>query len=81
MRFWRPPLYQFELLAYPFSRQNAESSRQNELNSAFRLLHSAYCLLPTNYLVSLCGVWARQCRQNFLSSSRSVVTFLFLVDV
>src|SRR6266496_1571993 len=55
MRFWRPPLYQFELLA---------CSLQKAI-----------------YRVSLCTVWARHRLQNFLSSSRSVVTFLFLVDV
>jgi len=30
-------------------------------------------------LISLCGWCFRQCRQNFFSSRRSVVVFLFLV--
>jgi hypothetical protein len=32
-----------------------------------------------NYFTSLCGVCLRQTRQNFFSSSRSVMVFRFLV--
>jgi len=31
-------------------------------------------------LISLCGWCFRQCRQNFFSSRRSVVVFLFFVE-
>jgi len=58
--------------------QNAEGGKQN---GARCLLPTAFCLLVTRYLVSLCKVCARHRLQNFLSSSLSVVPFLFLVDV
>jgi hypothetical protein len=41
----------------------------------FIVHHSAFIV----YFVSLCALWTRQRRQNFLNSSRSGVVFLFLV--
>jgi hypothetical protein len=35
--------------------------------------------LPAIYFVSRCGLWQRQKRQYLLSSSRSLVFFLFFV--
>src|SRR6266511_1042257 len=40
MRFWRPPLYQFELLAYSFSRQWAVSGLSTDA------LPTAHCPPP-----------------------------------
>src|SRR5438093_5849383 len=48
MRFWRPPLYQFELLAC--SSQKAESIKQNAEGGKHKWARSAFCLLVTRYL-------------------------------
>jgi hypothetical protein len=84
IRFWRPALYQFELLAcrskeiYVLPKSIACRFKAGFVIHPFwRDMWAARLLFA--YLVSRCTVCCLQVGQNFLSSSLAVVFFLFLV--
>ena len=79
-RFWRPLLYQLELLASCFKPLSLAVTLVETHGSSLHCAPRTTLASSICYLISLCFVCFLQVLQNFFSSSLSGFFFLFFVD-